>query len=214
MTPLSTAPTPSTTTPGNYVWYFTRDYKVCKSNLDSIEVQVHDLPHVQIIDIPSSVCLGDKLYLEATGGSVYQWHTDGNQLFTDKNTNSIYTILMDTATYTVRGTNGYGCYDSASATVSAIGQCCQIACPNAFSPNGDGRNDKYHVVTYGNMQSFELMIFNRWGQLIYLSDDQHASWDGSYHGVPCEVGTYFYMLKAKCLTGHSEQLKGDITLIR
>lgn len=214
MTPLAVAPTPSTTTPGNYIWYFTRDYKVCKSNLDTIEVDVHDLPNVQIINIPTSVCLGDKLYLEATGGSVYQWYADGNQLFTDKNTNSIYTVLMDTATYTVRGTNGYGCYDSSSATISAIGQCCQVACPNAFTPNGDGRNDKYHVVTYGNMQSFELMIFNRWGQLIYLSDDQHASWDGTSHGIPCEVGTYFYMLKAKCLTGHSTQLKGDITLIR
>lgn len=214
MNPLSTAPTPSTTTPGNFVWYFTRNIKVCKSNLDTVQVEVHELPDIQIIGIPTSVCLGDKLYLQATGGTVYQWHTDNNELFTDRNTNAIYTILMDTATYTVSGTNGYGCYDSASTTISTIGQCCQVACPNAFSPNHDGRNDRYHVVTYGNMKTFELMIYNRWGQLVYISDDQHGSWDGTFNGIPCEIGTYFYMLKATCLTGHSTEQKGDITLIR
>lgn len=214
MNALAVAPTPVTSTPGNFVWYFTRDYKVCKSGLDTAEVQVHDLPDIQIIDVPASVCLGDKLYLQATGGTVYQWHTDNNELFTDRNTNAIYTVLMDTATYTVSGTNGYGCYDSAFTTISTIGQCCQVACPNAFSPNHDGRNDRYHVVTYGNMKTFELMIYNRWGQLIYLSDDQHGSWDGTFNGIPCEIGTYFYLLKATCLTGHSTEQKGDITLIR
>ncbi|MGN6568844.1 MAG: gliding motility-associated C-terminal domain-containing protein, partial [Flavipsychrobacter sp.] len=214
MNTLSVGPTPSSATPGNYKWYFTRDYKVCKSGLDSVEVSVHPLPDVQIINMPATFCIGDKLYLQATGAINYQWHSTNNQFFNDRTNGDLYTVVMDTATYMVRGENSFGCYDSASTTIPDVQPCCQIACPNAFTPNGDGRNDRYHIVTYGNMKTFELMIYNRWGQLVYISEDQHGSWDGTLHGVPCEIGTYYYMLKATCLTGHSVQEKGDITLIR
>ncbi|RYE10307.1 MAG: gliding motility-associated C-terminal domain-containing protein, partial [Sphingobacteriales bacterium] len=94
--------------------------------------------------------------------------------------------------------------------------CCTPFIPSAFTPNGDGKNDVFRLVSKGDIRLKELMIFNRFGQKVFESTDIDNSWNGSFNGEPVDVGTYFYMLKANCGNNNERlvELKGDVTVIR
>ena len=69
--------------------------------------------------------------------------------------------------------------------------------PNCFTPNGDGLNDRFSVLDFGNCYVYHLMIFNRWGQLIFETSDLYESWDGKYKGQSVPEDVYAYLLKGK-----------------
>ena len=71
-----------------------------------------------------------------------------------------------------------------------------IYVPNVFTPNGDGVNDVYFLMST-NITSFNLNIFNRWGQLIFNSNHPSKGWDGSYGGKEVPDGVYIYIIDAK-----------------
>lgn len=212
-TPLAGMPAFSTQQAGLYTWYVSQQFKVCASMTDTFQLLVRALPDMQLDAIPKVVCLGDTVHLPIIKDLSYVWspmadlETDaGGRLYTRR--------LMQPTTYTVQGTDVYGCVNTASVKFDQIERCCRFSYPDAFTPNGDGRNDQYHVVTYGNMESFDLRIYNRWGQCVYSSNIQDAGWDGTFKGVPCDMGTYYFQLHSKCMTGKTEFHEGPITLIR
>jgi gliding motility-associated-like protein len=87
--------------------------------------------------------------------------------------------------------------------------------PNAFSPNGDGNNDVFRPVIRGPMYDYELRIFNRWGELVFISKDMHHGWNGWYKGRPVDIGTFvWWMSYKKVINGPSFIIKGDVTVIR
>jgi len=177
-----------------------------------VDVLVNPVPDAKITNVAGPICIGDKVYLVATGGAKYDWSPSGD-LFHD-NDGNLYAVLVQPITYMVHVTSGDGCVDSASISYKTIEPCCQFSFPNAFSPNGDGHNDIFHVVTYGNQIQFELSIYNNWGQRVYYGLNAKEGWDGNFKGKPCPAGSYFYYLNAKCFTGHQETQKGDLILIR
>jgi gliding motility-associated-like protein len=85
--------------------------------------------------------------------------------------------------------------------------------PNAFSPNGDGINDEF-VVKAKNVMEYKLSIFNRWGELMFTTEDYHKSWDGTCKGKICPVGTYTFVMQANGSNGQSKSIKGTLQLIR
>jgi len=90
-----------------------------------------------------------------------------------------------------------------------------IEFPTAFTPNGDGRNEQFGPLVRCLVNDFQLSIYNRWGQRIYVSTDQNAKWDGTQNGVPAPFGTYMYMaIFRKSNTGKQIIMKGDLELIR
>lgn len=102
-------------------------------------------------------------------------------------------------------------YESETYTVS-IGAS-DIRCPNAFSPNGDGRNDEWKV-SYQSIVSFECHIFNRWGQKMCSFTNPADGWDGKYKGKTVPTGVYFYVIKAKGADGKDYKLSGDINILQ
>lgn len=101
------------------------------------------------------------------------------------------------------------CSDTAYATV-LVGHGIEI--PNVFTPNGDGINDDV-VITGFTITEFRMSIFNRWGQLMFETDDINNRWDGTtVGGNPCPDGTYFYVVNAKTKRGDLNR-NGTITLI-
>jgi gliding motility-associated-like protein len=85
--------------------------------------------------------------------------------------------------------------------------------PNAFSPNGDGKNDVFQVRgTY--LAAFELKIFNRWGELLFESNSRQNSWDGTFRNKKCPVGVYYFQLKAKGLDGKKVEKTGNVSVLR
>src|SRR5690606_36041623 len=95
-------------------------------------------------------------------------------------------------------------------------RCCEneLFVPTAFSPNNDGLNDVFNIPTDFTIKIKELIIFNRWGEIVYKSFDSHPSWDGNYNNDIAEIGTYFYFLKYSCNDNLNKTKKGEITLIR
>jgi gliding motility-associated-like protein len=151
------------------------------------------------------------LYLIAKGAVQYEWYPK-EAISID--TGGAFIYLFAPTSVMVVGKDEFGCTDSAEQTYNNIIRCCNLSYPSAFTPNNDGYNDGWKVVTYGNMQRFEVAIFNRFGQRVFSSNDPAERWEGTFLGQPCEIGTYYFMLDAQCLTGPKKTYKGDITLIR
>jgi gliding motility-associated-like protein len=122
----------------------------------------------------------------------------------------------DTATYqvTLKVTTNYGCTDSTFDFVQ-VGPDILVYIPNAFSPDGSGplTNDRFRVVASG-FKTYEMIIFNRWGEKLFESTDITEGWDGNYQGQPCQQDVYAYLAKFTNFKGEEFVYDGTITLIR
>jgi gliding motility-associated-like protein len=90
--------------------------------------------------------------------------------------------------------------------------CCQIFAPNAFTPNRDNMNDEFLIK--GTFDEYNIIIVDRWGNILYQSTNSFFGWDGKCKGVEMPIGTYYYLFKYRCNNSEIKMLKGDITLIR
>jgi gliding motility-associated-like protein len=104
--------------------------------------------------------------------------------------------------------------DSFTVSLSDAGYCDTIYFPNAFSPNGDGKNDTFKGSQNYAITGYRLIIFNRWGQKIFSTTDQRKGWDGSLNSVPNSAGTYVYSSSYINATGILKYQKGTIVLLR
>ncbi len=86
--------------------------------------------------------------------------------------------------------------------------------PNAFSPNGDGWNDKFKAKDgYQSIISFNATIFSRWGEKIYSWNNPAGEWDGRWRGHRVKDGVYFLVVNAKGADGHKYNIRKAITVI-
>ena len=94
---------------------------------------------------------------------------------------------------------------------------CFAGIPDAFTPNGDEKNDFYHPVIENGctISDYKFGIYNRWGEQVFVGTDPSAKWDGNYKGVPSASGTYMYVLVfSGGISRKQFYFKGDLTLIR
>ncbi len=118
--------------------------------------------------------------------------------------------------YTVelRVANDFGCADSTQAEV-CVEDAFVLWVPNAFTPNGDGINDLFGVVTtVGATDLFELMVFDRWGQQLFVAESLDAGWDGTAGGAPVPDGVYAWMVELRDRSGRVQRAKGHVVLLR
>lgn len=156
-------------------------------------------------------CNASPIQLAARGGYNYSWSPAS--LLNNPNIANPRANITKTTTFYVRSQLG-NCVGTDSITVFYYDNTeSGIFMPNAFSPNGDGLNDCYNVVSQGNYDQYEFKIFNRWGQAIFETNNPNDCWDGNMGSQSAEVGTYFFYLKASGECG-AVNLKGDINLIR
>lgn len=94
-----------------------------------------------------------------------------------------------------------------------VGDCPNIFIPNAFTPNGDEINDEYFMVGYGIVE-FDLMIFDRWGMLLFHSKDINERWDGTFKGNQAQIDVYVYKVIFRGIGTLQEQKIGHISLLR
>jgi gliding motility-associated-like protein len=159
------------------------------------------------------LCQGDRITMAGTGGGSYLWSSsDPNVLSSDRPVFSA--LILRPQTIRVIVSNQWNCSDTASQTISTVEACCKFSYPNAFTPNGDQRNDIFRIITYGNQVQFELSIYDRWGERVFHGDNALIGWDGTFKGRACDVGAYFYHMYAECFTGHKEEYKGTVLLLR
>ena len=157
-------------------------------------------------------CAGISIQLNASGGTYYQW-SPPNGLSNPAIADPL--VMTNTAvSYIVAVTNTEGCttYDSLNIIISPLGKDAYKV-PNAFTPNGDGKNDCFGLQRWGGIDLKEFSIYNRWGQLIFSSKNPSACWDGTFKGVPQDTGGFIYIIRANTPCGNIN-LKGTVFLIR
>ncbi|MBK8347510.1 MAG: gliding motility-associated C-terminal domain-containing protein [Saprospiraceae bacterium] len=142
-------------------------------------------------------------------GSVYVWSTG-------ESGTSIKVDPIETTTYTVTVTDKNGCTGTGKITVTVRVVGCtdrEEYLPNAFTPNGDNSNDvlmiKSNVIT-----EMTLVIYNRWGQEMFSTNDINEGWDGTYQGKLMSPDAYAYYLRATCINGDKFIKKGNVSLLK
>ena len=96
-------------------------------------------------------------------------------------------------------------------------ECSSVYVPSAFSPNGDGLNDTFNAIGM-DLKDFKLMVYNRWGEKIFETQDLSFGWDGKYKGDASPFGLYVWELEAKDKNGkamlNDNQKRGVVSLVR
>ena len=110
--------------------------------------------------------------------------------------------------YTLAVASEFGCTNEDQASVKVVAD---IFIPNAFTPNGDGKNDTWKIPFLDPAFGAEVSVFNRYGQLVYHSKASTVSWDGTIKGQKQPVGTYVYIITIK---PDSFKRIGTVTLLR
>jgi gliding motility-associated-like protein len=174
-----------------------------------VEVVLHPLPSI-LINNNVQAFYGDQIALDAQGNSpgTYVW-SPSEFLSCINCPNPIATPEQD-YTYYVNFTDLNGCTADAQVNISYDPI---IYVPNAFIPDGNGINDLFGVYG-GNIKSMEMLIFNRWGELICTLGSMQEKWDGTYDGKACQDGTYTWKLKYTDKQQHKFALTGHVILLR
>jgi len=107
--------------------------------------------------------------------------------------------------------------DICSVSDSVLLQPCYFPCnvPNAFTPDGDGLNDRFRpVTTYEILPGFDMIIFDRWGRQIFESHDAGQGWDGKINGLSAQAGSFAYRIIFQHPSGVEEKRDGVVTLVK
>jgi len=137
------------------------------------------------------------------GFEIYSWSSGANTEDFETSIPGIYTLTV---------TDENGC--TASDEIELKNGCeDHVSMPNAFSPNADGVNDIFGPNYSGEVEDYNLQIFNRWGQLIFDTNKIDKAWDGTFEGEMQSLGTYAYVLTAR-LNNKKIDLIGNFTLVK
>ncbi|MBS1510660.1 MAG: PKD domain-containing protein [Bacteroidetes bacterium] len=154
---------------------------------------------------------GQPVQLHATGGLSYTW-TPALPL-NDPNIADPIAILNNTQTFTVKAFTPEGCESYDDITVK-IYNGPEIYLPTAFTPNGDGANDIFRGIPVGIKQFNYLKVFNRWGEMVFYTNDYNVGWDGTYKGQKQPEGVYVVMANGIDFRGNVINKKATVMLIK
>ena len=126
---------------------------------------------------------------------------------------------------TLIASNDFGCIDTFTLPTPVIAEAAgEIIFPNAFTPNSTGPTDGIYdpnsltneifFPVYNGVIGYKLMIFNRWGEMIFETTDVNQGWDGYYRGELCQQDVYVWKVIAQLSNGNQLVKVGDVTLLR
>jgi gliding motility-associated-like protein len=171
-------------------------------------VVVNPLPVITSIN-DTTITIQDVITLTTTGGEIYTWIPSTYLSCSD--CPSPEAAPEETTLYEVIVTDSNGCVSSRTINVEVLIP--DLFIPNGFSPNGDGVNDLVEVRSL-SIETMNIKIFDRWGGLIFESNDQAISWDGTFNGTNLDAGVYVYKFESKMVDGAKIEKSGTITLFR
>jgi gliding motility-associated-like protein len=181
------------------------EVKVKNQLCEVVDQSIVSIFNRPVSNLPDSYiyCEDDVVGITITAGTnsayLYEWYPNVG------NTPSV--MVQAPGWYRVKISESLDCYVWDSILVQSI---CEpkLHTPNAFTPNSDGNNDRF--IIYGkHIGNYKLIIFNRWGEIIYESNSIHDVWDGMYLGNEMPIGTYPWIIEYE---GDSEKYKGPYRL--
>ncbi len=190
------------TNPGTYLVTVTNAFN-CKA---SARVIIRDFvkPPSNFLPASQDLCSGNVFKINVPGYKSYAWSTGAS-------TRNIE--IRKAGNYVLNVTSFDNCVGTDTLTIREI-TCVPIGIPNAFSPNGDGRNDLFKPIINSEIQDYQARIYNRAGQLIFQTKDYTAGWDGRFKGQQQSSGNYIYQVSFRNVDGKLFEYKGNVLLMR
>ncbi len=219
-------------TPGTYLLTIINPETGCESEASVNVTSNLATPQITMGTADSLSC--ENLTVDILGtliddpsNSSIQWSTIDGTLFNGSTT--LEPTVSDTGTYVITVTYDFnGCSSTASIDVFASEDqtldVSGLTFPNIFTPNADGKNDtfkpflindpEFNILQY--MPSYELLVYNRWGALIYESTGVGKQWDGKTNGQDLSPGVYYFIVNYEitCGTSGTVEAKGEVELTR
>ncbi|MEP6675356.1 MAG: gliding motility-associated C-terminal domain-containing protein [Ferruginibacter sp.] len=166
-------------------------------NLKVISTTAPDIPATLVL------CTGDSIILSPGDYDSYLWQ--------DGSTQKTYTVKRP-GMYSVTVSNKCIVTTSQAQVTESN---CSIYFPNAFTPNKDGRNEQFKILTNRLFAQFNLAIYNRYGQKVFESASTEPGWDGSFKGSNAEAGSYVWICSFRTDAAAALQtMRGSILLLR
>ncbi len=184
----------------------TPDFPTDKIELtETVQIEKSTLAETETITINEEICKGEEIILTAPEGINYSWNTGSTaqSILVKPEESTAYSVLVDRVDR-----------EGTEVIIHVDVLECNIFIPNAFSPNGDGLNDKFRIKAY-NAKDFRMQILSRWGQMLYDSSNPSEGWDGrTLDGDDCPTGVYIYSAVFVDEANVLRRFTGSVTLIR
>lgn len=152
----------------------------------------------------------------STGAASYSWNFGDGQTSTQATPDPVVYGTPGTYTVVLVATSADGCRDTASARI-VVRAAEDLLIPNAFTPNGDGFNDRL-VIRYNGAERVEVSLYDRWGNVIWTQTQSALSgtleWDGTFKGTPAPESVYTGVIYLKTITGREVRKGFMVTLLR
>jgi gliding motility-associated-like protein len=141
----------------------------------------------KFLNLTDSICNYEKLNIGATKSyTTYLWSTGSNQP---------NITIQNPGVYSLTVTDGNGCSGTETITVFSKNCYSGIYVPDAFTPNGDGKNDVFRPLLFGNVKTYSFTIYNRFGRTVFQSGELLKGWDGSYKGHPQDGDIFLWVCR-------------------
>lgn len=202
----------------NGIWYTTSQIVIdtlsheAMNGCDSFiinDITILSTPNVEITPSTDTVTLGNSITLISSGATTYQWNDNStdNQLIISPTSDTIYCVI---------GSNGI-CTDTVCAQITVTESSCEgqkLFIPTAISPNSDNINKAFCITNHACIVSLKMSIYDRYGQIVYQTNNKKHCWDGTYEGHALTNDVYIVYLEAILKTSAVIKMKGNILLIR
>lgn len=173
---------------------------------DTLIITETKMPPANFLPADTLICSYATIDLVAEKNfNLYNWNTGANSRAIQVKTAGLYKLTV---------TDEFNCKGTDSILVATKDCLKGVFLPNAFSPNGDQKNDLFRAQVFGQLQKFELRIYNRFGQLIFETTNPESGWNGTLNGMLQNTGTFIWTCTYQLIGERLEQQKGILHLIR
>jgi gliding motility-associated-like protein len=198
---------------GEYLVQYVQGSSICGASRDSFRITVVEQAVITAIADTLEVDAGEQITLGADGAITFLW-SPGDGLSCTNCPDPAFTA-DSSIVYTVSGTDANGCPAVPDQVVIQVTPEPVFHMPNAFTPNGDGKNDNFGPAYEGNIfTTFNLRVYTRWGELIFDSNSPSERWKGTIGDKQLPSDVYVYIFDYQLINGSRGQEKGDVTLLR
>ncbi len=173
---------------------------------DTFEVMSILEPPANFMKSTDSLCSYKDLELMPSGSyTSYEWSTGAA-------TKNI--LVKSPGLYRLKVTDNNGCTGADTTIVYARNCMFGVFIPTAFSPDNNGINDQFKPMVFGKTLRYKLVVYNRWGSIVFEATDPNQGWDGSFRGIPQEYSTFVWTCIYQLEGGILRKEKGTVLLLR
>jgi gliding motility-associated-like protein len=187
---------------------------ICSSDTATAVVVVHPLPvlttQASVLVLPGS---STQLFANSNVSDVSYLWTPATGLSCSDCANP-FANPTEPTNYVVTIIDSNGCKRSSEVELNFLCTEDGIYVPNAFTPNSDDKNDIFKIRGYGVREISVFRVFNRWGELVFETNDINQGWDGTFNGEPMFPAVFVYYVEGICTNNQVIVKQGNVTLIR